>query len=104
MVTREDRRRRRPGHPVEAGAHRLPAVLGVTTTLFFSTLGGTAALAPLPALGFVLQIAALFGAFGAVLVLRAELRGWEIDRARTTSAWSSLGVTIGLVAVLADAL
>ena len=76
---------------------------GVTTTLFFSTLGGTAALAPLPALGFVLQIAALFGAVGAMLVLRAELRGWTIDRTRTTSVWSSLGFGIAIVVVLADA-
>ncbi len=76
----------------------------MTATLFFSTFGGTAAIAPLPALGFVLQIAALFGAIGAMLVLRAGFRGWAIDRARTTSAWSSLGAVVGLFVVVADAL
>ena len=56
------------------------------------------ALAPVPELGFALQLAAAGGALGSAVALRAKRRPVEVDTWRITTAWATLGVVVGLLA------
>ena len=57
------------------------------------------AVAPVPAIGFILQMAALGTAIGSVVALRAKRRNPDTDTWAITTAWASLGLVIGTVAV-----
>lgn len=69
-------------------------------------IAGTAvvAVAPVPAIGFVLQMAALGTAIGSFVALRAKQRDPNADTWSITTAWASLGLVIGTVAVAITAL
>jgi hypothetical protein len=60
---------------------------------------GAAALAPVPEVGFVLQLAGVGAAIGSVVALRARGRDAEVDTWRVTTAWASLGLFVGLLVV-----
>ncbi len=59
---------------------------------------------PVPELGFVLQLAAAGSAIGGAVALRARARRPEADVWRITTAWSLVGLVIGLAAVAVAAL
>lgn len=62
------------------------------------------AVAPVPAIGFVLQVAALGTAIGSVVALRAKRRDPHADTWAITTAWASLGIVVGTVVVAFTAL
>lgn len=62
------------------------------------------ALAPVPELGFVLQVAAVGAAIGSAVALRARKHDGDVDTWRITTAWASLGLAVGAGIVLALAL
>ncbi len=59
---------------------------------------------PVPELGFVLQLAAAGSAIGGAVALRARARRPEADVWQITTAWSLVGLVIGMAAVVAAAL
>jgi len=59
---------------------------------------------PVPELGLVLQLAAAGSTVGAVVALRARARWPEADVWRITTAWSLVGLVIGVAAVVVAAL
>ncbi len=63
-------------------------------------------LSPVPELelGLVLQLAAAGSTVGAVVALRARARWPEADVWRITTAWSLVGLVIGVAAVVVAAL
>ncbi len=63
----------------------------------------TPALDAFPSASFVLQAGAIGGAFGLVVALRAHHRDPRADHWQITTAWSLVGLTIGVLAVLAEA-
>lgn len=62
------------------------------------------AVAPLPTVGFVLQMAALGTAIGSVVALRAKRRDPEADTWSITTAWASLGFVAGAITAVVTAL
>ena len=60
----------------------------------------TGTLAPVPELGFLLQLAALGGALGGLVAARARRRNTQADAAAITSAWAGLGLVVGLALML----
>lgn len=63
---------------------------------------GSAALAAVasnPQLGFALQLAALGASVGSAVALRAKRRDPDADTWAITTAWSALGLVVGLVVV-----
>jgi len=58
-------------------------------------------LSPVPELGFVLQLAAAGSAIGGAVALRAHARRPEAGVWRITTAWSLMGLVIGVAAVVA---
>lgn len=63
-----------------------------------------AGLAPVPEVGFVMQLAAVGAAIGSAVALRARGRDAEADTWRITTAWATLGLVVGAGVVLALAL
>lgn len=61
-------------------------------------------LAPVPELGFVLQLAGVGAAFGSTVALYARRRDAEADTWRITTAWATLGLVFGLGVVVCLAL
>ncbi len=96
------------GHDAARGVVRLGARM--TTLLSFSVGEPFAAvvtatyLAPLAPVSFALQLGAVGAAIGGAVALRARRRDQFADAWRITTAWSSLGLLIGVGALLADAL
>lgn len=77
----------------------------MTAPLIVSTVLMSPALAPVPELGFALQLGGLGAALGAVVGLRAKHRTATVDTWRITTAWATLGLIIGvIVSVLGMAL
>lgn len=66
-------------------------------------LASTGGPSPSPAIGFVLQLAALFGAVGGLVALRARTRWPGVDAARIAQAWAALGFVVGAAIVAARA-
>ena len=64
----------------------------------------TAAVAPVPELSLVLQLAALGGVIGGLVAARAGRRGTSGDASSITSAWAGLGLVIGALVVLTELL
>ena len=64
----------------------------------------TAAVAPVPELSLVLQLAALGGMIGGLVAARAGRRGVSADASSITSACAGLGLVIGALVVLAELL
>lgn len=62
------------------------------------------AVAPVPELGFVLQIAGLGAAIGSAVALRARRRDPAADTWRITTAWATLGMIVGAAIVVGLAL
>lgn len=62
------------------------------------------AVAPVPELGFVLQVAGLGAAIGSAVALRARRRDPEVDAWRIATAWGTLGMVVGAVIVVSLAL
>jgi hypothetical protein len=60
--------------------------------------------APLPALGFVLQVAALASAIGSGVALLAKRRDRDADTWAITAARGSLGLVVGVIAAVITAL
>jgi hypothetical protein len=61
-------------------------------------LGASLALGPIPEVGFVLQVAALFGAFGAIAAARRFKQTGDADeRWMITTRWATCGLIIGLI-------
>ncbi len=59
---------------------------------------------PVPELGLVLQLAAAGSAIGGAVALRARARRPEADVWQITTAWSLVGLVIGVAAVVVAAL
>ncbi|MGH2941414.1 MAG: hypothetical protein ACRDLN_01370 [Solirubrobacteraceae bacterium] len=70
---------------------------------FFPTIWGLA-VAAVPELGFVLQAAGLGAAAGSVVALCAQRRWRGVDTWRITTAWATLGLAVGVVVAVVDAL
>ncbi len=63
--------------------------------------GASLALGPIPEVGFVLQFAALFGAFGAIAAARSFRRKHDADeRWLITTRWATFGLGCGVVVVV----
>ncbi len=60
--------------------------------------------APVPELGFVLQVAGVGSAIGSAIALRARMRDGDIDTWRITTAWGTLGLVVGAGIVVGFAL
>lgn len=61
-------------------------------------------LGPLAPVSFVLQLGGVGAAVGAALSLRARRHGRDVDAWQITTAWSTLGVLVGVAVVLVDLL
>lgn len=73
----------------------------MTATLISLTVPVWSALAPVPELGLVLQLAGFGAAIGSAVALRAKHRAPTVDTWRITTAWATLGLVLGaVVAVL----
>ena len=59
---------------------------------------------PVPELGFVLQLAAAGSAIGGLVALRAHALRPEADVWQITTAWSLVGLVIGVAAMAVAAL
>jgi hypothetical protein len=76
-----------------------PAAAGVPAAPG-DVLGSSLALGPIPEVGFVLQVAALFGAFGAIAAARRFGQTGDPDeRWMITTRWATFGLVIGIIAV-----
>lgn len=71
---------------------------------FTNVNGVVAGLAPVPEVGFVLQIAAVGAAVGSAIALRARGHDAEVDTWRITTAWTTLGLVVGAGIVVGLAL
>ncbi len=60
-------------------------------------------LAALPEVGFVLQVASVSALVGALVALRAKRRFADVDTWAITTAWTGLGLVVGLVIALVAA-
>ena len=69
----------------------------MTAPLIISTALTSSALAPVPELGLVLQLAGLGAALGAAVALRAKHRAATVDTWQITTAWATLGLVVGIV-------
>lgn len=70
----------------------------------FAKVSVLVALAPVPEVGFVLQVVGVGAAIGSAVALRARRRSAEVDTWRITTAWATLGLLSGLALVVALAL
>ncbi len=61
------------------------------------------ALAAIPELGLVLQLASTGAAVGAAIALRARRRDPDADTWRITTAWSCVGLVVGCLLVVLSA-
>lgn len=62
------------------------------------------AVAPLPEVAFVLQVAAVGAAIGSAIGMRRRRRDADADAWQITTAWSTLGLVIGMAVVVILAL
>lgn len=72
----------------------------MTAPLISLTVTFTSALAPITELAFVLQLAGLGAGIGSAVALRARHRDPDADTWRITTAWATLGLIVGSIAVL----
>jgi len=75
------------------------ALLPLHLLFVLPTVAGVVSL--VPELGLVLQLAAGGSAVGGLVALRARARRSEADVWRVTTAWSLVGLVIGVAAVVA---
>lgn len=72
----------------------------MTAPLILTTTVAVTALAPVPELGFVLQLAGLGAAIGAAVALRAKHRAPTVDTWQITTVWATLGLAAGMLSAL----
>lgn len=64
----------------------------------------TPAVTPVSEIAFALQVAALGAAVGSAVALCAQRRRPDVDTWRITTAWASLGLVLGVLMAVGDAL
>lgn len=62
------------------------------------------AVTAVPEIAFALQLAGLGGAVGSAMALRAQRRWSDVNTWRITTAWASLGLVLGVLVIVGDAL